>query len=114
LARDEAVDNANAQVAKLSKEEQEAMADRMNAIYRNLADLRHGSPESEEVQSAIGEWYEFLNGNFGHPCSPAALKELGDMYVEDERFTQNIDKFGTGLAAFMRDAMAVYADKNKQ
>lgn len=35
------------------------------------------------------------------------------MYVDDKRFTKNIDKFGEGLAEFMRDAMAVYADKNK-
>jgi hypothetical protein len=34
------------------------------------------------------------------------------MYVEDERFTKNIDQFGEGLAQFMRDAMAIFADKN--
>jgi hypothetical protein len=33
------------------------------------------------------------------------------MYVEDERFTNNIDKFGKGLAAFMRIAMRIYAKK---
>jgi hypothetical protein len=32
------------------------------------------------------------------------------MYVDDERFTRNIDKFGEGLATFMRDAMAIFAD----
>lgn len=36
------------------------------------------------------------------------------MYVEDERFTKNIDQFGEGLAVFMRDAMAFYADHNKE
>ena len=35
------------------------------------------------------------------------------MYVADERFTKNIDKFGEGLAQFMCDAMEVYADRNK-
>ena len=35
------------------------------------------------------------------------------MYVEDERFTKNIDKFGDGFAEFMRDAMAVYVEKGK-
>jgi hypothetical protein len=33
-----------------------------------------------------------------------------EMYVDDERFTRNIDKFGEGLATFMRDAMAIFAD----
>ena len=34
------------------------------------------------------------------------------MYVADERFTKNIDKFGEGLAQFMCDAMEGYADRN--
>lgn len=36
--------------------------------------------------------------------------KVKEFYVYDERFTKNIDQFGEGLAAFMRDAMAVYAD----
>ena len=35
------------------------------------------------------------------------------MYVDDARFTNNIDKFGEGLAVFLRDAMAVYANNSK-
>lgn len=35
------------------------------------------------------------------------------MYVEDERFKVNIDKFGTGTAQFIKDAIDVYV-KNKQ
>ena len=35
------------------------------------------------------------------------------MYVDDERFTKNIDKFGEGLALFMRDAMAAFAAKKE-
>lgn len=106
---DEAVDNASAKIGNMTKEEQEAMSEAVNSIYKKLATLRHGSPESEEAQAAIEEWYDFLNGNFGH-YSLDAFKGLGQMYVDDERFTQNIDRFGEGLAKFMRDAMAVFAD----
>jgi len=42
-----------------------------------------------------------------------AFKGLEQMYVNDERFTKSIDGFGEGLAAFMRDAMTVYAHKKK-
>jgi len=41
-----------------------------------------------------------------------AFKNLGEMYVNDQRFTKNIDSFGEGLAKFMREAMAVYAERN--
>ena len=37
---------------------------------------------------------------------------LGQMYVADERFTESINQFGEGLAAFMCEAMLIFADKS--
>ncbi|CAH0119770.1 HTH-type transcriptional activator mta [Paenibacillus sp. CECT 9249] len=111
---DEAVDKSNAKIASMSKAEQEAMGEEMNAIYRKLASLTHMPPESAEAQAAIQEWYDFLNNMGMGQYSLEAFKGLGQMYVDDVRFTQNIDKFKEGLAVFMRDAMAVYADRNSQ
>ncbi|RBW67308.1 MerR family transcriptional regulator [Bacillus taeanensis] len=110
---DQAVDEANAKVGKLSKEAQKAVAKRWDAIYTNLASLRNTSPASTDAQAAIKEWYDFLNNNFG-TYSLDTFKGLGQMYVDDERFTKNIDKYGEGLSLFMRDAMAVFADQNKK
>ncbi|HEY4551640.1 MAG TPA: TipAS antibiotic-recognition domain-containing protein, partial [Bacillaceae bacterium] len=109
---DEAVDKSIAKAGKISKEQQKAVSEAWNTIYTRLAGLRHGSPESEEAQEAIKEWYTFLNSNFGS-YSYEAFKGLGQLYVDDERFTKNIDQYGGGLAAFMRDAMAIFADRNK-
>ncbi|MFZ4452562.1 MerR family transcriptional regulator [Salibacterium aidingense] len=108
---DEAVDRSKANVEEMSKHQQQAMAEEMNAIYRKLAGLRHLPPSSSEAQTAIAEWYKLLNtlGNY----SPEMFKGLGQMYVDDERFTKNIDSFGEGLAFFMRDAMEIYADRQK-
>jgi len=102
---DEAVDKANKNVAQFGEKEQQEM----NRIYSNLAALRGTDPASIEAQEAIGDWYTFLNkiGDY----SLEAFAGLGEMYVADERFTKNIDQFGEGLAAFMRDAMKVYADR---
>jgi DNA-binding transcriptional MerR regulator len=108
---DDAVDKANAKIGKMSKEDQEKLADDMNAIYQHLASLRHGAPDSDEAQAAIKEWYDLLN-QIGH-YSLDAFKGLGQLYVDDERFTKNIDRFGEGLAQFMCEAMAIFADKNK-
>ncbi|MGG2091398.1 MerR family transcriptional regulator [Bacillus sp. S13(2024)] len=104
----EAVDKANETAANMTREKQEEY----NAIYRKLAALRNDLPESEQAQKTIKEWYDYLQ-NFGH-YSLDAFKGLGQMYVDDERFTKNIDQFGEGLAEFMRDAMAVYAERNKK
>jgi hydrogenase maturation factor HypF (carbamoyltransferase family) len=108
---DKAVVESNEKIAKLSELEKKEFVDKFNAIYKNLASLRHLPADSAEVQAAIKEWYIFLNeiGNY----SLEAFKNLGQMYVDDVRFTESIDKFGEGLAKLMCDAMAVYADTNK-
>ncbi|MBE9916424.1 MerR family transcriptional regulator [Paenibacillus donghaensis] len=108
---DKAVAESNEKLNKLSKREQGDLEKEMNAIYRKLADLRHGSPSTEEAQLAVGEWYQLLNrlGSY----SLEAFKGLGQMYAEDERFTRNIDRFGAGLAVFMRDAMTEYVDSRQ-
>jgi len=106
---DEAVDRSNAALRGLTPQETAALQEEMGALYRKLADLRHKAPDSDEVQAAIGEWYNLLQKFGSYP--PEAFRGLGQLYVDDERFTKNIDRFGEGLAAFMRDAMAVYADR---
>ncbi|NEU32618.1 MerR family transcriptional regulator [bacterium LRH843] len=109
---EKAVDRANAKVGSLSKEERKRFEEAFHSIYTKLADIRHLPPKSEEAQAAIEKWFVFLN-NMGD-YSLDAFKGLGEMYIDDERFTKNIDKYGEGLALFMRDAMAVYADNNKR
>lgn len=106
---DEAVDVSNARVAGLSKDAQKAVSD----IYTKLASIRAASPQSEEAQAAIKEWYDCLNHNFGK-YSLDAFKGLGQMYVDDQRFTKNIDQYGDGLAQFMCEAMAHFADVNQK
>lgn len=108
---DKAVDESNARLSSMSKGQQQAMSDEMTALYTKLASLRHHAPESSEAQAGIKEWYDMLNRMGSYTLD--AFKGLGQMYVDDERFTKNIDKFGEGLAVFMRDAMAVYADHNR-
>lgn len=106
-----AVDDSNEKIAKLSPEEVKDMGDRMNAIYWELAAVREESPQSKKAQEAIGKWYTFLNAMGSY--SPEAFEGLGQMYVQDARFTKNIDQFGDGLSKFMCEAMAVYAQHLK-
>jgi Predicted transcriptional regulators len=107
---DKAVDESNAKMNKMKENgELEAFQNEMNEVYQKLASVRQEDPASEASQEAVGKWYELLNRMGSY--SPEAFKGLGQMYVDDERFTQNIDQFGEGLAVFMRDAMAIYADR---
>lgn len=105
---DESVDRSNKNLKQMGTEGAER---RFNEIYENLAAVRHLDADSEEAQKEIGRWYDFLNevGEY----TPEMFKNLGDMYVEDARFTKNIDKYGSGLADFMRRAMNEYYEQNK-
>lgn len=105
---DDAVDRSNENLKQMGTKEAER---RFNEIYENLAAVRHLDADSEEAQKEISRWYDYLNemGEY----TPEMFKHLGDMYVEDERFTKNIDKFGSGLADFMRRAMNEYYERNK-
>ncbi|NLK07527.1 MAG: MerR family transcriptional regulator [Firmicutes bacterium] len=109
---DAAVDKANAKLNELSEKERANLPESMDTIYAKLATLRHKPPASEAAQMAIKEWYDFLNQNFGDYYTPEIFKNLGQMYVDDPRFTKNIDKFGEGLAVFMRDAMQIFANSH--
>lgn len=106
---DQAVDNSKEKINKMTKEEQKDLGHEFDDIYKRLATLRHQSPDSEEAQAGIEEWYHYLN-NIG-TYSLEAFKGLGQMYVSDERFSENINQYGEGLAQFMCEAMAIYADR---
>src|SRR5690625_3678648 len=88
-----AVDKAKEKVKKMSGFDQE----KFNEIFRSLATIRNHSPDSKEVQEKINEWYQFLN-KMGNYYSLEAFKQMGQMYVDDEQFTENIDKLGKGVA----------------
>lgn len=109
---DEAVDKSKARLGNLSDVEKITLGEQMNTIYSSLAEVKEQAPDSAQAQAAIKQWYDFLNQNTGHHYSLEAFKGLGQMYVADERFTKNIDQFGEGLAQFMSDAMAAFADNN--
>ena len=71
--------------------------DKWTAMFNTFALLINQSPKSPEVQTAIKEWFDFLNENFGE-YSFDAFYGLGQLYIEDTRFTKNIDQYGEGLA----------------
>ncbi len=105
----QAVDEANARLKKMTQDEQKALSERWDMIFKKLAGLRSQSPASPEVQAAIKEWYEFLNNSFAS-YSPEAFSGLGQLYITDERFTRSIDQYGEGLAQLLSEAMRIFAD----
>ncbi len=78
-----------------------------NAILDKFAKISGISPESGAAQALVKEWQDYISNNF-YDCSKQILACLGQMYVGDERFTQNIDRHGQGTAEFMAKAIEIY------
>lgn len=110
---DDTVDRSNAYIGKLSDEQKNDLSARFDEMHRREAALMHEDPASGAVQAAMELRYKFLNTGFGHHYTPEAFAGLGQMYVDDTRFTETIDKYSEGLAAFLAKAMRIYADTVK-
>lgn len=81
-------------------------------IFKNLASLMDESPDNKKVQESIHQFREHISKNF-YDCTPEIFRGLGELYVNDERFTANIDKYKTGLSKFLREAINAYCDNVK-
>ena len=105
----EAVDKSKAWIESKSADEQNAIGKGMDDLFKELALLRDDNPAGEPAQAAMDKMYKYFNQNFGYHYTLEAFAGLGQMYVEDSRFTENIDQYGEGLSVFLREAMNIYA-----
>lgn len=108
---DKAVDDSNKKIESLSSGQKRKMEEEFNAIFEELAAVRHLPVHDEKVQQLIEKWWNHLNqiGTY----SLEAFQGLGEMYVSDERFTKNIDQFGEGLSEFMCEAMKAFVARQR-
>lgn len=105
------MEKSNAAIRALSKEEQAGVAGQMDDLFRSLSHLRGENPASAAVQKAMEQMFRYFNEQFGGIYTPEIFAGLGQMYVEDARFTKNIDRYGDGLAQFLARAMSIYAER---
>lgn len=68
------------------------------------------SPDSTEAQNLVKMLQNHITENY-YICTNEILSGLGQMYVADERFRNNIDKNADGTAAFICEAIKVYCHK---
>ena len=86
-------------------------ANEIMSLFTELGAMKQLPPTDKAVQEKVVALQAYINENF-YTCSNDILKELGEMYVCDDRFKKNIDSFGgEGTAEFVRDAISIYCDK---
>lgn len=95
-----------------SKDKQSSLTDEMNNLFGEFSACMKNSlkPDSENVQNLVKRLQNRISYNYYH-CTPDILSGLGQMYVSDERFRENIDKNGVGTAEFVSAAITAYCKK---
>lgn len=95
-----------------TKERWNRAGDGLNTVLAKFAEcMRKGHrAESAEAQTLVKELQDHITENF-YNCTDNILAGLGQMYVCDERFKNNIDKNGTGTAEFVSEAITIYCNK---
>ena len=95
-----------------TKEKWTEANDAMMAIFAEFAACKESgaTADSNEAQALVAKLQAYITENY-YTCTDDILSGLGKMYVADERFKKNIDKYGEGTAEFAADAIEVYCRK---
>lgn len=99
--------------AKYTKDDWAAIHARSSEIYLRIVANMDQGPADPEVQKAVGDFRQHITDSY-YNCTLEIFRGLGDLYVNDPRFTANIDKIKEGLAVFLREAMYIYCDKDQK
>ena len=76
-------------------------------ILSEFGQNRSLAPDSAQAQALVKKWQAYITSHY-YTCTKEILSCLGQMYVGDARFTQHIDQYGAGTAAFMAAAIEIY------
>lgn len=95
-----------------TKEKWAEANDGLMAIFAEFAAYKDSgtSADSAEAQALVAKLQAHITANY-YTCTDEILAGLGKMYVADERFKKNIDKYGVGTAEFISEAIAVFCQE---
>jgi outer membrane receptor for ferric coprogen and ferric-rhodotorulic acid len=94
-----------------TKEDWAGVNDGLMAIFAELAMCMNNSAsaDSTEAQDLVAKLQAHITAHY-YTCNSEILAGLGEMYVADERFQNNIDKYGEGTTDFVSKAIEIYCE----
>lgn len=107
----ELVDESREKTSRYSKGDWQRVSEAQEGIFRDFAACMEAeaAPDMDDVQKLVKAFQTHLNENF-YTCSNEVLAGLGEMYVQDQRFTAYYDNIAPGLAVYIRDAIRYYCN----
>lgn len=107
------IEKSNAKFKNMTQEQYDEVTALSNQVNETLAQaFATGDPAGELAQKAADLHKQWLT-YFWPEYSKEAHAGLGQMYVDDPRFTAYYDKEQPGTAEFLRDAILIYTGMNK-
>ena len=94
-----------------TKEKWAEANDGLMAIFAEFAACKNGgaNADSAEAQALVAKLQAHITANY-YTCTDEIFAGLGKMYVADERFKKNIDKYGEGTAEFAAEGIRIYVE----
>ena len=94
-----------------TKEKWVEVNDGLMAIFAEFASCKDSgaSADSDEAQALVAKLQAHITANY-YTCTDEILSGLGKMYVADERFKKNIDKYGDGTAEYVTEGIRIYVE----
>jgi len=108
----EAYRQSQEKVRKMTKADFANISEEGDHLMKSLVANLEKGPASPEIQNLINQHYHNLR-HFYEPTL-TMYKALGEMYVDDYRFTVYYEKYQPGLALFLREAITIYVNQKKQ
>lgn len=93
-----------------TKEKWAKVNDGLMTIFAEFAKCKENglSADSAEAQALVTKLQNYITGNY-YNCTNEILAGLGKMYIADERFKKNIDKYSEGTAEFAAEAIDYFS-----
>lgn len=94
-----------------TKEKWAEANDGLMAIFAEFSACKNSgmSADSDEAQALVAKLQAHITANY-YTCTDEILAGLGKMYVADERFKKNIDKYSEETAEFVAEGIRIYVE----
>lgn len=108
----EAYKESERRTANFSQNDWDALSAGIDEIMASFARLKATgvAPDDEPALLQVEKLKQFIIDKM-YNCTDDILAGLGQMYITDERFTNNIDKHGQGTAEYVCECIKSYLAK---
>lgn len=105
----EAVEHSEKELLKLGEQDFQKLRSDLNEVFEQLFNLRNEPPEHSDVQKCIARHYQLIRALWGttnaNDNQADAYNGLGQLYIDDPRYTAIDGKHHPGYASFLKKAM---------